>query len=354
MRSKGMYLAVLPAYRQECITQVLRTDPTVSLYCSTRHLDPTVKTGIRPEQYRQVRMVRIAGRAFLQLGYWRQALAIDDLVLDMNPRSLTAWAMLIARRSGDRRTLVWGHFHPQAGAGSKRDVLRRLMRRLSSGVITYTYSDLGDASSENPTKPAWVAPNSLYRRDEILGSAKSGRDRIDFVYVGRFEPAKKVGVAVEAFACSGLASEGARLVLVGDGSETDALRKLATRLGVDASVLFPGWIGERTGLANIYGSAVASLCPGFAGLGLTQSLGFGVSMIVSRDEPHSPEIELAEAGGVLWFDSDSPRSLADQMILAWARRDLVPNTSYSETVAEKYSAEAMAEGLLKALNGEKN
>ena len=61
----AFYLAVLPAYRQRCIDILLANRPDVQLFCSTAHLDPSVRTGIRPEQYTIVRMTRIFGKMVL-------------------------------------------------------------------------------------------------------------------------------------------------------------------------------------------------------------------------------------------------------------------------------------------------
>ena len=57
---------------------------------------------------------------------------------------------------------------------------------------------------------------------------------------------------------------------------------LALDLGIDRDVIFYGHVSEPSELRSVYGASVASLSPGYVGLSVTQSLGFGVPMIVSR------------------------------------------------------------------------
>ncbi|WP_369292708.1 glycosyltransferase [Nocardioides oceani] len=296
-------------------------------------------------------MWRLGGRAFIQTGHWRFALTCTDLIVDLNPRSLTAWLFLVARRARRQRTLVWGHLYPQAGPAGPSAALRRAMRWLASGTITYTFSNLEDAIREMPNRPAWVAPNALYTSQQIQPATGQDQERKDFLYVGRLEPPKKVALAVSAFARSGLWREGARLVIVGDGSQREFLRRLSSDLAIADHVIFQGWNSSWEFLFEHYRTAVCALSTGFAGLGLTQALGFGVPVLVARSEPHSPEIELAATGAVHWFDSDDEFALADGLHSAWQARESVPLGSVSSHVKELYSAERMAHGLLSALIG---
>lgn len=345
-----MYLAVLPRYRSECI-DLLRaeTGSELRIYVSTAHLDPSVRTGIPTDYYSPVKMVRLwGGRAFVQLGHWGAVLSAQTAILDLNPRSITSVILLTARKLLGRRTLLWGHLYPQAGGGSKTAWLRSLMRKLSAGTILYTYSNLDRAIRDMPNSNVWVAPNSLYKLSDI-GPAHGEDPRNAVLYVGRFEPAKKLPLLIKGFSQFALAHPGARLVLVGDGSEVQVLRSLVHELGIEAQVVFTGWVDDAGDLRRLFGTAFCSVSPGFAGLGLTQSLGFGIPMAVARNEPHSPEIELEASGGVAWFPSDDPLALSSTLAGLWARRDRLPSETISSHVASRYSAEAMAGGLLAAL-----
>jgi glycosyltransferase involved in cell wall biosynthesis len=345
------YLAVLPSYRQACI-DVLTEDlgAELQLYACPAHLDPTVTTGISTTQYTQTSIRRIAGQFFIQSGHWSDVIRAQTAIFDLNPRSLSAWILLFARRMLGRRSLVWGHLHPRAGTGSRSAGLRRMMRRIASGTITYTYTQTRQARVELPGQPVWVAPNALYHRADLADST-SREDRNTILYVGRLEPAKKVSVLVAAFAEHAARTPGTRLAIVGRGSDELTLRTMIDQLGLEDRVELLGSISDVSSLRALYQVAFASASPGFAGLGLTQSLGFGIPQIVSQDETHSPEIELASEEAVIWFTTDDPNSLARQIDVAYARRSHLPLTKAARRIRETYSAEAMAGGLSAAIQG---
>ena len=347
--SVAFYLAVLPSYRSQCI-ELLRAafGDRLVLLVSRAHLDRTVKTGIPIDQYRSVRMVRFGGRAFLQIGGWLPATRAHTTVIDLNPRSLSAWLILLARKVARRRTLVWGHVYPRGGAGSKTAELRLLMRRIASGTISYTFTDRDKAIADLPCQRVWVATNALYKSAAIIPRASCG-PLTDVLYVGRFEAAKKVDLLVEGFLRFSALRPGARLVLIGDGSKRAELREQVRSAGAEGKVLFGGWIEGAERLREMYALAFCSVSPGFAGLGLTQSLGFGVPVLVAQDEPHSPEIELATQCQVRFFKSNSPDSLSEALEDAWRTRSDVPILADSRYVAEHYSAESMSRGLIDAV-----
>ncbi|WP_334683880.1 glycosyltransferase [Arthrobacter sp. CAN_A214] len=225
------------------------------------------------------------------------------------------------------------------------------MRRLGTATISYTYKDRDKARRDLRKQPVYVAPNSIYRAAEIgpAGLANNlARDTA--LYVGRLEGAKKPQLMIEALSITKTTHPSVRVRIVGSGSEEASLRRLAKTLDVDHKVEFAGWIDEPSLLREMYAQAFCSLSPGFAGLGLTQSLGYGVPMLVARNEPHSPEIELAETGGVHWFESDSPTSLAHALGQAWSDRGGVPHKTVSDDIKQRYSAEAMGAGLINAIS----
>lgn len=352
-----LFLAVLPAYRLECVRLVReQLGESVKLLVSAAHLDSSVKTGIPASYFQRVSMLRLVrNRAFIQVTSSPVVLTADAVIVDLNPRSLTAWWILLVRRTLGRRTLVWGHIHPQAGAGARSARLRIAMRKLAQGTISYTYNDMQKARTDLPGRPVWVAPNALYRSaDMVPGLDSLKTERTDLLYVGRFVNAKKVELLVEGFAIAAESNENIRLRLVGSGHAEESIQALVSRLGICGKVTFDGWVEGADRLRSVYANAFCSVSPGFAGLGLTQSLGFGVPMIVADEEPHSPEIELADSGGVTWFSSNSPHGLASAIAESWARRHQVPDIHLSEFIRNRYSAESMANGIIDALLNRKH
>jgi len=138
---------------------------------------------------------------------------------------------------------------------------------------------------------------------------------------------------------------------VGEGSLDTHLRRLANDLGIQHHVEFKGSAYDFHEVSACYATCAAAVSGGYAGLQITQSLGFGVPVILPTGEPHAPEIELAEPYCTLWFDRDSPDSLAAAIERLYADP---MSASARETaravVMDRYSAEAMAHGFENAIN----
>ncbi|MDB6427908.1 glycosyltransferase family 4 protein [Curtobacterium sp. 20TX0008] len=346
----GLYLAVLPSYRNACIEYlrlVLRED--VKIWVSEAHLDSTVRTGIPAAWFSETRMLRWRGRVFLQTDHLLAAARAASLIVDLNPRSLTAWLLLVVRRLLRRPTAVWGHLHGQNGPTSKTAHLRLLMRRLATGTIVYTYSSKELAKLELPKQPVFVASNALYFKRDIF--VEDAPQRNSVLYVGRFVQSKKVDLLIRGFAVLAQEDNEVQLELVGGGGEEAHLRSLADALGISSRVIFHGWKNSPNDLREIYSRAFTSVSPGFVGLQITQTIGFGVPICIARREPHSPEVELATEMNAEWFDSDDPSSLAGALRRVRSAETTVLRDELSQTVRDNYSAERMAEGLIQALEG---
>lgn len=345
----AMYLAVLPRYRDACMEHLKASlGESLELFAAPAHLDRTVKTGILPSLYKETGILRIRNRAFVQYRHLGRAFFAQNLVVDLNPRSLTAWFLLVSRRLVPRfRTLVWGHLYPKLGKDTATAALRRLMRRLSNGTVSYTYAHKEAARHDLAKQEVWAAPNALYSRDAIHGGS-SDVDRNRFLYVGRLEPSKKPDMLIDALQ---FLPREIGLTIAGGGSMEATLQERVVELGMRDRVSFLGWVEKVDELRAVYGTAFASVSPGFAGLALTQSLGFGVPQAVSRDEMHSPEIELESTGGVRWFETDSSEDLARVLLELQVEAASLPLPNVSEYVRMYYSAETMADGLSRALIG---
>jgi len=125
------------------------------------------------------------------------------------------------------------------------------------------------------------------------------------LYVGGLSPHKNLGRLVEAFARSGLAGEGHRLVLVGDTGDVfhthvPELRAAVERLGLGGSVHFTGYVPDPD-LVYLYNRAEAlaqpSLWEGF-GLPVVEAMACGTP-VVAAAAGSLPEV-VGDAG--LFFD----------------------------------------------------
>ena len=301
----------------------------------------------------RVRNRYFAGRRLLwQSGVLRAAASADVVIVSLNPRVASSWVILVMRRLRRGRTLLWGHAWPRRG---RSDRARDVFRRLASTLIVYTETEARELREHRPETDVVAAPNGLYRRAEI--GPVEARSAADVVFVGRLNPSKKPVLLLDAFisAAPRLPAD-VRLVFVGDGPQRKLLEQRASDAGLADRVVFTGHIADVEELRAIYGQAIVSVSPGYVGLSLIQSLGYGIPMLIARDEPHSPEIEaLVEGENGSLFTSDSPDSLAESLVATAAERDawLARRQDIAELVRSTYTVEDMVAGFAAALGVER-
>jgi glycosyltransferase involved in cell wall biosynthesis len=301
----------------------------------------------------RVRNVFLAGRRLLwQAGVVRRVLGAEVAVLSLNPRITTNWIALIVRRVLGRRTLLWGHAWSRSGETSRTERVRAAMRRVASGVIVYTESEAARLRSLSPDLDVVAAPNALYGRRELPPATTTGHPT-DLLCVGRLTPSKKPALVLEAFAAA-LPSvpEDVRLVFVGDGQLRSAIETSIRSADLDDRVVLTGHVSSPASLNELYARAIASVAGGYVGLALTQTLSFGVPMILPRHASHAPEVEAAQEGvNVIFVEGPGPSSLSDAMVAVAARREewLSRRDEIATPIRERYSIERMVESFVGAL-----
>jgi glycosyltransferase involved in cell wall biosynthesis len=345
---------VSPDYRQAVWRALMEhTTGSVLILAGARYFDPSIVT--RHEI--GVPLHQVGSRYFLMRRVLIQRLpfglllSAQDVIAELNPRILTTWMLLCMRRLLRRRTVLWGHAFSRIGRPAHADWIRQLMRHLANTIVVYTENEREALASRMPHKDIVVAPNGLLSTVDMVARSSSPAPR-DFIYVGRLIKEKRPDLLVEAFvrAIDSLASN-CRLLLVGDGPLRDSLEGLVAKSGAEGRVRFCGHVGRVQELRDLYGTALAGVSPGYAGLSITQSFGFGVPMIIADREPHSPEIEAADpTTNCVFFTAGSAFSLASVLIAVdhdaamWLER----SENISQACRSRYSAEGMAAGLLDA------
>ncbi len=293
-----------------------------------------------------------AGKLLWQMGHFRVAVGAKRLVAEGNPRIVSTWLILIARRLLRRRTILWMHAWSRSGRESRTNLLRRLMRKLADAVLLYTHSQAAEIRQGNETSGVFVAPNSLYRLKDMVFCDTS--QRTNFIYAGRLIHAKKPLLLLEAFerAIRSLPAD-ARLIFVGDGPERASLEATSRTRTCRDRVEFKGYVPDGRELEDLYSSAIASVSPGYVGLSVTQSFSYGVPMIIARDEPHSAEIEAAIEGvNCVFFSGDDVDDLALIMERFVRERDFwgSKGPAIVQLCRDRYSVEAMAKGFIDSLD----
>jgi glycosyltransferase involved in cell wall biosynthesis len=342
----------LPAYRRPFLeTLEERLGGRLRVLAGNDYFEPTIRLDAGLPKTTVVRNRFLLGRRLL---WQRHTVALarraDVVVLELNPRILSTWLLLLERRVLRKPTVLWGHAWPRGGVRTRSDAIRHLMRRLANAILVYSETEARDLRRLMPHTIVEAAPNALYPLAARLDAPSLGGQRAtDIVFVGRLVEAKKPRLLLDAFllARDDLPPD-TRLVFVGDGPLRDELEAHASRAG--ARVLF---MGTRTGLAqlqSVYAGALASVSPGTAGLSLIQSFWFGVPSVVAKDEAHGPEIE-AVVDGVngAFFAANSTTSLRDTLIAVARNRDVWWRCrgEIARECASRYSVDAMADAFLR-------
>lgn len=347
-----MSFASLGSYRLNTMRGVkAHFGDQIEIYSGDKAPDPSIRLiGEFDLDHRRVKNYILGGSVVLQKIPFMRFLQCRLLVMDLNPRMPLVWILLIVRRILRRRTLLWGHAFPRAGRNSRTERVRAAMRNLSSGIIAYTRTQSSELAELHRDIPVWSAPNALYPQADFFFDANSRRD--SFLYVGRLHPDKKPLLMIEAFEKFWKHHPDIRLVVVGDGPLSDEVQRRASGSSASGAIEVLGHIDKYERLRDLYSRAIASLSPGYVGLSVTQSLSFGVPMIISRDEPHAPEIEAVQRNfNGFFFTTDDAESLAQAMSDLTSRADTMRTrgTQIAESCAENYSVEAMVSGLVDAL-----
>lgn len=315
----------LGSYRAGLLTALEHTDRDIVFLVGDEHFGRGVVTDVSSRLVRRTGPNRfgLRRRVGWQRGCLARGLLARTLVVELNPRNLTTWVLLGLRRVTGRRTAGWGHAHSRRGPAPEHNRVRRVMQGMCSDLIAYTETEARELRQLLPGTSVLPACNALYSDDELGGlSVGDAGDRQDLIMIGRIVAEKKVLLGVQAFhrALPAIPAD-AVLHIVGSGPQEERVRDYVAAAGLDTRVLFHGYLTDLDRLAPIFGNCRALLAPGYIGLNATQALGFGLPVLYSRDEPHSPEIEALGARNSVAFATDDvaacTRAVTDLYTQPW-------------------------------------
>lgn len=344
--------AIAP-FRDQFVHELMGRCPGCRIISGEIHFEPTVtlSPSVRPRTTIARNRFLLRRRLLWQSGVvGRVVRAKDPVVVELNPRILSTWLVLLLRRALGRRSVGWGHVWPRSGESSKTVALRRLMWRLPNRALLYTDDEVEQFRRLGLDTPAYVAANAVDRRSEV--SPAEG-PRLHLLQIGRLVPAKRPELLLRAFA--ELASDlphNVELWYVGDGPLRREIDDLAVDLGLSTRVRFWGAVSNQVDLAEIFNSCLVSCIPGYAGLSLTQSLAHGLPCIIADDEPHAPEVTLASELNSRSFAAGSAASLANAIAEVVSNRTTWVGAArrISDDCLRVYSVESMVEGFLSAIS----
>ena len=346
---------VIPGYRWPVIHDLQKRLEALVVVAGDRYFDESIRTQT-PAGAVSPRLVRnryLAGRRLLwQGGALKACIGATVLVAELNPRILSTWCLVMARRALRRRTALWGHYHSRGTAsGAARGTARRTMLRLAGSFVAYSNADVAAATATGRHLLAVVAANAVE-----FGASPSARleQRTTITYIGRLVSGKGPLLLVEAMATARTAGmDGMRLEFVGDGPIRGVVEARARDLGVP--VTMHGETFDDAVIAAVFARSFVSAIPGYVGLNAIHALGYGVPIIIADEANHSPEIEACRVGvDTFTFKAGSSTDLARAIQGAWElREDWTPQwrRKLASHVRRRYSVEAVSAVLAGVLSG---
>ena len=352
MKELVILQTVVPDYRKKMFGLLKeKLGLNFKLYAGDVYFEKAIKSDASITYRKLAKNHFIFGRKFLfQTGIWKEVLKDNIMVIEMNPRIISNWLLLLIRRLLGRKTVLWGHAWPRKGAASVSDRLRNLIRKLGTQIIVYTKTQQKELQVKMPKKQIYAAPNSVFYKEEMCYIDDKSRIN-NVIYVGRLTAGKKPLFLVEAFhkAIEGIPAN-SKLLIIGEGEERQKIEKYVNEHKLSQRIIIYGHVVEFNKLKEFYNSSLVSVSPGYIGLSITQSYGFGVPMIVSKNENHSPEIEAVIPGfNSVFFETDIQESLSEELIKFFNNKEdwIRKRSEICSFCAENYSVQVMADHFIK-------
>lgn len=160
-----------------------------------------------------------------------------------------------------------------------------------------------DATTENLKSLHTIAARKIVRvyngavpLQRVAAESRPTKSGFTLLYVGRLAPVKNHGLLLHAFRMALCSMSDLRLWMVGDGSERQALEKLAAELGIAAQVTF--W-GQQLDVAPFFSAAdafiMSSKSEGLP-MSLLQAFSLGLPAIVTDVGGMAEVVRLTHAG----------------------------------------------------------
>ena len=347
MKKLVIIQTVTPDYRSIFFNNIHESlGKDFELFSGDFYFEKTVKSS-RDIKRTEIKNHFFFNRKFLfQTGIWHLINKNDVIVMELNPRVLSNWIFLIYRNIFNKETVLWGHAWSRKGQFSNSEWLRSLMRNLADKIIVYTNEQKKELKVKMPNKLIFSAPNSVISSKKMVTNTEKISIK-NIIYVGRLIKSKKPLFLIKSFQRSiNKLDENTKLIIVGDGPEYNNLNDYIVINKLEDKVKLKGHLSSYAELKKLYLSSLFSISPGYIGLSVTQSFSFGVPMLVSKNEKHSPEIEAVNEGiNALYFETDNLEDCSDKIVSLYKDKEkwIGLRKNILKECQENYSTEKMSQ-----------
>jgi glycosyltransferase involved in cell wall biosynthesis len=179
-----------------------------------------------------------------------------------------------------------------------------------------------------------------------IQSVPAGPVATDLAYCGRLKNHKNVHLLIEAIALLKRSHRGISAVIIGDGPESAALRRLAAQLGVDENIIFTGALDDFDEVIGWLKASKIFLNPstkeGGGSITLFEANACGLPVVAVRC-PHGIDPLLIREGENGYFVEPSPERIAGMaMLLLNNPCRLSANSAVSKEMAGNYDWDIIA------------
>jgi len=248
------------------------------------------------------------------------------------------WTLLLAPRLPGSTRILWSHgienFELYSGLRGPGSYGRAWQISLADGLLCYDEAMARRLAQLHPGKVIGAAPNStdgepfLQARRTLDGVGREavrgelGLQRGFYIAgLGRLIRGKGFRRLPAILSAIRQTIPSVGLILIGEGPERGQIEANCDRLGLvmGQDVVFAGEVRDPAKLARWLYCCDASVVPGYAGLGVVDSLFMGIPVVLAPAGPrgpyHSPEWKyLRETDGGLFAEDSDPESLSRRVI----------------------------------------
>ncbi len=344
MRKLIIIQTAVPDYRKFFFDYLYKKiTSNFELYGGGEYFQTSIKSDKKIDRKSAKNYFFLRRKILFQTGIWHLLFKDVILVLELNPRIISNWIFLIIRFILKKETVLWGHAWSKKGINSKSDWVRNIMRILASKIIVYTYQQREELQIKMPNKVILVAPNAILNKDKIV-VAKS-KEYSHLIYVGRLVASKKPLFLVQTLLkYRDELPQNMKLFLIGEGEEKQKIIELVKENKAESFILVKNHVSDYESLKEMYAQSLFSISPGYIGLSVTQSFGYGVPMLVSKDEYHSPEIEaVIPFENSIFFETDNQVDFSKKIKQFFTHKErwISKRTQIAVSCKKKYSVETM-------------
>jgi glycosyltransferase involved in cell wall biosynthesis len=280
-----------------------------------------------------------------------------------NAYYITTWIAAILCRLSGKKVLFWTHGYRSRPQSRVVGFAKNLFFHIADGLILYGQRAREILEGEGFSgKRLFVAYNSLdyEHHQQLLFAAKAkplasvARQSQTCIWIGRFIDGKELPVLLRAFAVLRQSRESARLVLIGEGPEQEAMMALAEELNLSDSVDFPGPIFDQEVLAEHLMQADLAVSPGAVGVFAVLAHTFGLPVMTHSDwSVQGPEAEIIVPGVTGEFFTRGDTAGLANMLDLWLSDPLrlkEARAKCMEQVSAHYTPEQQQRAIENAIN----